>query len=385
MQILNSGSFINLDNHEKIQHLIFTARSIADSAVETDGFVNAHENNRRLALEIWQGAGYMTRSTEESQVKNIFINNFLERLRELAGSAPAAVAVANNLPAIAATQPEENPPRTGADDSKDEFLGLVTTPGEQARQGSGEPDFNAAENAEPINVSGVTQPEDKAAAAAETTDRVENSAGEIINPDERSHNETVEAEKVEAEIEKSVEPSEERPEETPSSSGTLQGSVGTIKLPEKEPYRWEGCTVTATIQLLPAEVGRRRVVLSVRTHDFAPQISMAEIGEGAVPEQILPALAAAFEKYKTDLPVKVMDKLKRDRSGVKKQVPQTTVEQKTEAATAAPKTKNNQTPPPDGVASAQSVASQPNAETDRTKTTLNSKPKEEIQGNLFGF
>lgn len=56
MQILTSGSFINLDNQEKVEQLIFTAKAIADSAVQTEGFISSEDNNKRLALEIWQGA-----------------------------------------------------------------------------------------------------------------------------------------------------------------------------------------------------------------------------------------------------------------------------------------------------------------------------------------
>ena len=69
MQILSSGSFINTDNQEKIEQLIFTAKEIADAAVKTDGFVNDEENNKRLALDIWQGAEYICRDEEETQIK----------------------------------------------------------------------------------------------------------------------------------------------------------------------------------------------------------------------------------------------------------------------------------------------------------------------------
>ena len=82
MQILSSGSFINLENREKIEQLIFTAKELANAASQTQGFVNAGTTNQRLALEMWQGAEYMCRDHEEATIKNIFLSNFLEGLRD---------------------------------------------------------------------------------------------------------------------------------------------------------------------------------------------------------------------------------------------------------------------------------------------------------------
>jgi hypothetical protein len=48
MQILSSGSFINLENREKIEQLIFTAKELAKAASQTAGFVNTAERNQRL-------------------------------------------------------------------------------------------------------------------------------------------------------------------------------------------------------------------------------------------------------------------------------------------------------------------------------------------------
>ena len=82
MQILSSGSFINLENREKIEQLIFTARELANAASQAEGFVNAGPSNGRLGVEMWQGAEYMCRDHEEATIKNIFLSNFLERLRD---------------------------------------------------------------------------------------------------------------------------------------------------------------------------------------------------------------------------------------------------------------------------------------------------------------
>jgi hypothetical protein len=126
MEVLSSGSFINLDNQEKIERLIFTAGEIAVAASETYGFSNEEENNKKFALEIWQGAEYMCRSTEEARIKNIFTNAFLERLQELrgegSGRAKSPVEVSQKVSQEFAPEQVEE---TAA--SKDEFLGFVST------------------------------------------------------------------------------------------------------------------------------------------------------------------------------------------------------------------------------------------------------------------
>jgi hypothetical protein len=43
MQVLTSGSLVNLDNQEKVERLIFTAKEIAAAAAGADGFNNEEE------------------------------------------------------------------------------------------------------------------------------------------------------------------------------------------------------------------------------------------------------------------------------------------------------------------------------------------------------
>ena len=83
MEILNSGSFIPLDNRERIEQLIFTARTLAEEVSRNDGFQSSGQSNQQIGLELWNGAQYMTRSHEEVTVRNIFLSKFLERLREI--------------------------------------------------------------------------------------------------------------------------------------------------------------------------------------------------------------------------------------------------------------------------------------------------------------
>jgi hypothetical protein len=68
-----------------------------------------------------------------------------------------------------------------------------------------------------------------------------------------------------------------------------------------------------TIQLLPTSENsaNRKAVLSVRTHDFAPQITMIELEGVDLPAALLPELKKVLAKYRDDLPAKVMDKLRR--------------------------------------------------------------------------
>lgn len=400
MQILTSGSFINFDNGEKIEKLIFTAKAIADSAVQTEGFASSEENNKRLALEIWQGAEYMTREHEQARIQNLFINNFLERLREIA---PAPTQSANALPENFESATAQNSP-VESNTPKDEFLGFVTGAAENETQEIAERGNSIAGKAEATNSVEIFPPNDETAMAESVQD--ENPELEWAQSFESLNGEAVETRIIEPESDKTIESKQitETSVADVSKTGKAEKSaIGTITLSEKEPYRWDDCTVTATIQLLPVEAGIRRAVLSVRTHDFAPQISVVELnGATATPENFMPSLEKAFEKYKTDLPVKVMDKMKREKSAGKKQQSKTAQEAKTGSsvsnqfavsqvkpeATAVQasvaKSESNRTALP--VAS-QTVSTQtPPTTTTRTKPSVKTnKPETSAQGNLFGF
>ena len=89
MEILSSGSFITLDGREKIEQLIFTAKELAKAASQSEGFVNAGPSNQSLALEMWRGTEYMCRGHEEATIKNIFLSNFLQNLREIGLQKPS--------------------------------------------------------------------------------------------------------------------------------------------------------------------------------------------------------------------------------------------------------------------------------------------------------
>jgi len=276
MQILTSGSFINLDNQEKVEQLVFTAKEIAGAAVSTDGFTSDEENNKKLALEIWQGAEYMTREHERARIQNLFVNNFIERLREIAPAPEEIPAVETNV-------------------AKDEFLGFVTAAAETDKENQeiAESGDIPTENAEATNPAEVVPPNGETAPSLQT----EILETETIKPAETAMAATIaaaEIETTEPEIVEPAAPTQKAENKIAEVSQTAQDEKSApgaaITLSDKEPYRWDDCTVTATIQLLPVETGVRRAVLSVRTHEFAPQFSVVELSKAATPENILPAL-----------------------------------------------------------------------------------------------
>lgn len=341
MQVLTSGSFINLDNQEKIEQLIFTAKEIAVAASGADGFNNEEENNRKFADEIWQSAEYMSREHEEARIKTIFINAFLERLRELrssAGTTKSSVEISENFSQEIV---EENV--AVSESPKDEFLGIVST------------DLNG-ENDESSIQTGVSQTLAIEKEIFRQENEVEeNRAGDekdlrlalpeqpIMSPPASIEVIETEAEKVEAETENADEARQEKPAaDDEATSSTVAGDA--LRLPEKEPYQFDKCTVTATIQLFPTSENsaNRKAVLSVRTHDFAPQISMIELSGSDLPAALLPELEKVLSRYRSDLPAKVMDKLKKEKNAPKKQVKSAATETKSAApAATAPTTKEN--------------------------------------------
>lgn len=403
MQILTSGSFVNLDSQEKIDALVFTAKAIADSATETDGFQSDEENNKRLALEIWQGADYMTREHERARVQNIFVGNFLDRLREIA---PVVAATNESLKTVTT---EISSIET--DESKDEFLGFVTTENESLEVGDTD---EIPVNVEASNSDEHLPPNTETAAEfhEETAEPETNHSAEILTAEPSAENsiaETPEIETAQPEIVESVEAKQEPENKIPNASQTAKNekpAIAAITLAEKEPYRFDDCTVTAMVQLLPTGDGKRRAVVSVRTHDFAPQISVVELEGAATPEKLAPALFAAFERYKTDLPVKVMGKMKREKTTGKKQASssKSNVETKTTPATAkppvekptqnavkavektAPKPANNVVNSAAPAVTATTPAASPATGANTAKSSAKtSKAEDKMQGSLFDF
>ena len=311
MEILSAGAFINLENQEKIEQLKFTAAELANAALATEGFAGDEESGSRLALEFWQGLEYMCRETEELAIKNIFTNHFLDRLRELRPIHPTATIELPQDQAQIVAQPID-------DDIKpvDEFLGVVETTDNEMIQ--------TEEDETSMNTNDFSILENDSSLEREVRTTENNSSESVENQSSPAVEE--QPEKVAPAQEKSVE---------------AKRAVSNLALPEKEPYQWGKCTVTATIQLLPAvDDGAisRKAVLSVRTHDFAPQISLVELAGNNLTAELAPELEKVLAKYRTDLPAKVMDKLKKEKTAAKKTAPKTASEVKTVSQeTAKPK------------------------------------------------
>ena len=338
MQILSSGSFINLENREKIEQLIYTARELANAASQTEGFVNAGPGNGQLAVEMWQGAEYMCRDHEEATIKNIFLSNFLERLRdagrvtmarppvekvtriETASPSPTAphfppvnIQVPNSptfpeaetIPAMETLEKVVSIPEAAA---KDEYLGIVSSTEDQGRIGIETQSY--ADECIPESESEIIEQADDFLADVEDKSQVE--AVESFNHDEPKNF--------------AIETSTLAPA-TPVGSaeiaaiptGLANKAISAIVVPAREPYQLENCTIKAVIQVLAEDHGIRKCVISIVTHDFFPEIAVAELDAADFINGLPSVLAPVFERYKADFPVKVADKLKKEKSVSKKQ------------------------------------------------------------------
>lgn len=341
MEILNSGSFVPLDNREKIDQLIYTARELATEASRADGFQNSGQNNHQLGLEMWKGAEYVCRAHEEANIRNLFLSKFLERLREIekesanqtkavnAAASPVHTgSVRQSAPAPVSVQPPERlppqaipeqPPRNAA---QDEYLGVVPA-NDQAenerpsyadecvpeydadieaiveRLENENPDLDAGSSPEPV-VPESARPEIAATADAS----VKKSATDYpVTTEQSASSSDITAEEAQPDTPESVE----------------SESIEAIVLAEKEPYNLDACTVTAVIQVFPENSGLRKCVVSLRTHDFAPTVAVSKAGAGELIPHISAALRDAFEQYRIDLPAKAAEKLKKEKPAAKKQ------------------------------------------------------------------
>jgi hypothetical protein len=339
MEILNSGSFINLENQEKIEQLKYTAIELANAASSTTGFTNEEEPAKKLALEFWQGLEYMCRESERGAIQNIFTGEFLESLRELR---PAAI-----ISEIAPTDetPEIVPELTSQTImAEDEFLGVLAPESQE---------FAAIENKDEIQKTPVSE--------------------EVLTSTEIDLTETGKNESVEfAENESDPAQSEEIVSliaKKESLSDGVETEAG-LSLPEKEPYQFNKCTVTATIQLLPEieNSETRKAVLSVRTHDFSPNITLVEVSANNLMSALAPEIEKVLAQYKSDLPFKVMDKMKKEKAAPKRNTPKVSTETKSVSQVVAKPKEAPITP--------------------NTPTTTAQEPQRAetgMQGSLFGF
>jgi hypothetical protein len=353
MEILSSGSFIDLENREKIERLTFTARELANAAAASEGFSGEEEPARALALEFWTGLEYMCRETERAAIQSIFLNHFLDRLRELRAPAAANRGASPIDPKIESANPTES-----RLDSGDGFLGVVGTP---------RADEAPSEDYQTLTAENSTAADDFSAAEDDSFAGIKFETAETVSPESEMPDEVFNPE--------SQTPDSDREVQEKSAASGGGGGGGGFRLPEKEPYQFNKCTVTAAVQLLPVHEnsGVRKAVLSVRTHDFAPIVSLVELDAGDLTHALLPELEKVLAKYQSELPLKVMDKMKREKSPAKKSAPPTpTSEAKTVSQPAAKY---------DAVISAQTAE----PEAARTNSSvIPQTPHTGLQGSLFG-
>lgn len=384
MQILNRGSFVPLENREKIDQLIYTAREMATEMSRDEGFQNKSQTNHQLGLEVWTGSEYLCRAHEEANIRNLFLSKFLERLREIEKERnihvktaayatepvvtapiqrPASVSVSAQPP-VERTVPEPPPQST----SQDEYLGLLPTsdqpethipsfadectPGydpdieaivERLDNEQSEPEADKV--SEPINV------EPKRTEIAVETDHAP--VKELV-PDDPAvveQNAPVEA------AAKEVQTAEVQADTAETAEPV---AIEPLVIAEKEPYNFDRCTVTAVVQLLPEAEGIRKCVVSVRTHDFTPRVAIVDVIAAEAPNQISGTLGLAFDQYRNELPARAADKMKKEKPAAKKQ--SKSASKTAKAASAQTKATTNSEP--------DASASAPPTETDQSQQGL---------------
>jgi len=343
MEILNSGSFVPLDNREKIDQLIYTARELATEVSRAEGFQNSGQTNHQLGLEMWKGAEYVCRAHEEANIRNLFLSKFLERLREIEKERAVQAKTTPNVYAAAPVQPEPirqplpapvsvQPPQPPAlqivpeplsqTATQDEYLGVV--PADDQADGQAEntyadecvPEFDADIEAIVERLESEDQDPD--------TDGSSKQSG--TEPAQPAITETAEASVKETAtdhpiiIEPSASSDVAAKEGQPDAAESVESeSIESIVLAEKEPYNLEACTVTAVIQMLPENSGSRKCIVSLRTHDFAPMVAVSEAGAGEIIPHISTALSDALEQYRNELPARAADKVKKEKPAARKQ------------------------------------------------------------------
>lgn len=335
MEILNSGSFIPLDNREKIEQLIFTAQTLASEVHQNAGFHGSGQTNPQIGLELWKGAEYMTRSHEEVTIRNIFLSKFLEKLRDIeretVQQSPTPVPPPNQ-PAIekvafngAATSAESNVIKTEFVEAKDEFLGIVDSQGSvedrpsYANECKPECEEEIVSMLNPLEPFGISEPTGDPRVEQNSTPTPEPT---ILIEESEEHNSVRSVTGVEAALETAA-LSVSTDESGSDDIICAEQPVRSVVLSEKEPYNFDTCTVTAVIQLLPASNGSRDCVVSVRSHDFAPEVTFVNRWSETGDLNPSGSVFAALERYRNSLPLLSAEKMKKEQAATKKRTPKT--------------------------------------------------------------
>lgn len=328
MEILNSGSFIPLDNREKIEQLIFTAQTLALEVSRSEGFQSSGQSNQQIGLELWKGAEYMTRSHEEVTIRNLFLSKFLERLREIERETPQRpsspiasvkplVEDARALDSVMSSATQTKIETESRVEARDEFLGVVDSeePVEERLSYANECIPECED--EIVSMLNSSASGEKCPESSNANSEESNRLPEIDRHD-AIQNEPI------TEVENEIDSSVETPDVSVAADAAVtEQSVNSVILSEQEPYNFDSCTVTAVIQLLPETDGLRDCVVSVRSHDFAPQIILTNMGcENGKLDVSIP-VSTALEQYRNALPGLAAEKLKKGKPSAKKRASKT--------------------------------------------------------------
>ena len=335
MEILNSGSFIPLDNSERIEQLIFTAQTLASEVGKNAGFQSSGQTNQQIGLELWKGAEYMTRSHEEVTIRNIFLSKFLERLREIesdqnhqptAAESPQASSVkeVDVTPQRLVSAPSQVESEAQAKSTSDEFLGVIEDTLESKPSYADEcvPECEEeiasilSSKAPSTIANEAEEAEEEREPTIEIKETVETVESGAPLPTENVTDQSL--------IESTLETQEnartpDEPEDPKSETEVIdKQSVSSVIISDQEPFNFDACTITAVIQLLPESGGHRDCVVSVRSHDFAPQIIFTTTDCESGSPDLLAHLSSALDQYRAALPVLAAAKMKKEKSQAKK-------------------------------------------------------------------
>lgn len=333
MEILNSGSFIPLDNREKIEQLIFTAQTLASEVSQNAGFQSSGQTNQQIGLELWKGAEYMTRSHEEVTIRNIFLSKFLEKLRDIERETvqrsftpiPSPIPVATqNVVSISPPIPTGQHTAIKTEsvvEAKDEFLGIVGSQGSvedrpsYANECKPECEEEIVSMLEPFGIvepTGDPRVEQNSTSAREPKITIEESEEHDAIIPVTCVEEVAETAQFMTSSDKLV-----------SDIIATEPSVRSVVLSEKEPYNFDACTITAVVQLLPESDGSRDCVVSVRSHDFAPEVTFINRASESRELDLSNAVSAALERYGNSLPLLAAERMKKEQAATRKRTPKT--------------------------------------------------------------
>ena len=312
MQTLQAGSFLNLENDSTVEALKFTARRLA----EHSGSVIAENLNapslENLANNLWGKAEYVARETERRRLKQIFVENFIERFRELkpdvtgtenssieAGSNNSAIEATDSVSQSSATEIVEsgrNESATGENVLSSAALKETTT----VVQRNSDEFLGFVENEESTAQASTAESEAKIPTLTEETAQIAHETiSETLKPENhQAVDETPSAEnQIAVQIETSVvKPNDAKPRAAAKSEPSAMSVSKNIDpaTNDKEPFDFEKCTINLNLTLLPSESGssKRKAIISAASHNLPPEIDFLEIAES----EDLPNITFGAEK-----------------------------------------------------------------------------------------